>query len=448
MFEQEIDRVVRDLQGLVGVPLVESWQPSRDRVVLGWKNGTLLVIVPRGPHARLHTIERRPPNPAKPFSFQGLCRSRLGGVTVALAKSPGEREVVLRFSGDTDSSLVVRLSGKSSGLWLLEGDRVVASIDGPAPDALPPLPARIPLADAPRFGPVDGSWDLGARVFFTAREAAGLTAELRAAAARALGVRQRRDLRLLEHLRSDLQGADEASVWRRRAELLSANLWRVPRGAATVEVEDWDSGETSVLTWTPGVSPAAAMERWFAQARRLERAAVQIHARIGALEQSIAATALALARVDDASEEDLRRWRGERPTRVVAAAGFPWRTWVGPRGEHVRIGWNEAGNRRLVFQLARGHHVWMHLRDRPSAHVVLELAKGSSATLEHLLAAAQILLGRSGFEVGDAADVQYAWVRDVRAVPGPHTRVTVSGEKVLRVVSDAALLEGWTRSDA
>src|SRR5688572_24289717 len=119
MNEAEIGRVVDELQRLVGVPFGNLWQPSRDRVVLGLTDGTLLAMVPRGPGARLHTVAGRPANPARPFSFQGACRSRLHGPLTALVKVPGERVVRAEFGA---ARLELRLTGRSGGLWLLDGD--------------------------------------------------------------------------------------------------------------------------------------------------------------------------------------------------------------------------------------------------------------------------------------------------------------------------------------
>lgn len=444
MYEREIGEVVAEWQRLVGVPLADVWQPARDRLVVGWRDGTLGLMVPRGADARLHTIRSRPDNPARPFSFQGALRARLGGVTRAIHKVPGEREVRFTFER---GALVLRLTGKSGGLWLLEDGVVVASSEGPAPEQLPALPDRPPLPDPPRFSPVDGSWDLGARRYFEAREADGRLEALRRDAVGALTERLRRDARLHERLLDDLARTLQAPVLRRRAELLAGNLWQVRRGESTVSVEDWDTGEQVVLTWEARLAPAQVVERWMDHARRLERAREQLTARLEALNGVIEGWRAALSRAGSATEADLRGWIRERPRRPAPAGAGPWWEWVGPHGARARVGRDEVGNRKLVFQASRGHQVWMHLRDRSSAHVVLPLERGETPSLPHLLAGAQLLLDRAHVGAGEAQEVQYAWVRDLRSVPGTTAGVTVSGEKVLRVVSDAAHLAGWTRLD-
>jgi hypothetical protein len=71
--------------------------------------------------------------------------------------------------------------------------------------------------------------------------------------------------------------------------------------------------------------------------------------------------------------------------------------------------------------------------------------RDGSAALPHLLAAAQIALAGARVAPGDAAEVQYTRVRDVRAIPGRPGTVTVHDERVLRVVRDAVPPVGWTR---
>src|SRR5687768_13450194 len=119
MNEAEIGRVAGELRRLEGVPFGNLWQPARDRVVLGLADGTFVLMVPRGHVARFHTVAERPANPARPFSFQGACRARLRGPLTAVVKEPGERIVRFEFGA---ARLELWLTGRSGGLWLLDGD--------------------------------------------------------------------------------------------------------------------------------------------------------------------------------------------------------------------------------------------------------------------------------------------------------------------------------------
>ncbi|MCB9696105.1 MAG: NFACT family protein [Alphaproteobacteria bacterium] len=446
MNEEEIDGVLGELQRLVGMPLSNVWQPARDRVVLGWRDGTLLVIVPRGPLARLHTIASRPTNPARPFSFQGACRARLQGPCTSMGRAPTERIVRLAFAS---GALELRLTGRSGGLWLLDDEgRVVASLEGPAPEALPDLPERGVSRGTTRFRPEgDQTWNDAAERWFAAEERRRREKELRGRLERSLARAIQHHVRLLENLGRDLERAEAGPEVRHRADLLTANLWRCERGTRVVDVEDWETGQTVTLTLPDDLgSPQNVAQRWFQQARRLERMGDHVLQRMDGVERELRELRVRAERLDELPLEELVRLERSLPRderRSGPAPSLPWEEWTGPGGLRIRVGRNEAGNRRLVFQASKGHDWWMHLKDRPSAHVVLSVAKGASPSLPHLLAGAQLLLQRAGMGDGEGAEVQYARVRDLRSVPGGGATVTVSEERVLRATRRASELSGW-----
>ncbi|MBX2798793.1 MAG: NFACT family protein [Myxococcales bacterium] len=448
MNEAELAAVVEDLQSAIGAPLSGLWQPARDRVVVGLSGGPLLLLVPRGPVARIHSIGRRPKNPPRPFSFQGACRSRLRGRLVSLLKVPGDRIVRLEF---TTGTLELRITGRSGGLWLLDDEEVVAAYDGPAPARLPPVAVRPDRQDQPRFEPLDGSMDRAADRYFTALERDLRARERRGLVERRLKRAIQRGRRLLGHLEQDLSRAEEGPEHRRRADLLAANLHRVERGAERIVLEDWETGQPVHVELDPGRPASDTLEQLYRRASRMERVADRVLQRMDDVEAELAQWAASLkelATADLESLEELERRLPALPSRGSdAQVVLPWSTWTGPRGERVLVGRHERGNRRLTFQVAKGTDWWMHIRGRPGAHLVLPMTRGQTPPLQHLLAAAQIALVHAKVPEGDAADVQYARVRDVRAIPGEGARVRIADERVLRVTRDASEIVGWVKDD-
>ncbi len=450
MNDAELAAVASELERRVGLSASGLWQPSRDRVVLGLGDRTFLLMVPRGPLARVHTITRRPKNPPRPFSFQGACRAHLRGALLSVTKVADDRVLRLTFA---TGALELRLTGRRGGLWLLgpEG-AVIAAYDGPAPHALPVLPPRPVRDDEIRFAPVDGSYDLGARRFFAQLERAQRAKERRSSLERRLKRSIQRAQRLLENLEQDLERAEQAPELRHAADLLASNLHRVERGAHTVQVDDWNTGESIELTLDPSRPASEQLEQLYRRASRLDRVGDRVLERLDATERELAELHRALRDLPHADLETLEALDQRLPalstgSRGPAAVHRPWTCWVGPHGQRVLVGRNERGNRKLTFQVARGSDWWMHLRERPGAHLILPTAKDQVPSLDHLLAAAQIALIHGKVPEGDAADVQYARIRDVRAIPGELARVQVADERVLRVTRDAAELVGWIRED-
>jgi len=448
MNQEELHQVVSSLQSCVGLRLQNAWQPARDRVVLGLSDGRFLLLVPKGQNARLHTLNARPRNPQKPFSFQGACRAHLRGPITALERDPHDRMVDIRFG---PMRLHLRLTGKSGGLWLMEEGRVIAAYDGPAPASLPPLTPRTLRGDPPRFQPRDGeTWEAAAAHWFGDREAKTLLEATRTETRRALRRHLQRKRRLEERLLEDLDRASRAPELRQQADALAANLHTLDRGLSQVFLQSLeDPSRTLCIDLDPAKPAAATMERLYGKARRLDRVADRVLERLDDVSAVVSKLAESLSIVEDAPLAELRRLRKQAPSqgrRATPQARRPWVTWTGPRDERVLVGRDARGNRQLTFQKARGHDFWLHLRGRPGAHVLLPLSKHQSPPLPLLLTAAQIALVHAKISEGAHADVQYTRARHVRSIPGaPDGRVLVTEEKVLHVVRDPSVLVGWSR---
>lgn len=442
MTDAELQWVVDRLQLWLGRPFTGAWQPARDRVVLGIGESNLL-LVPRGPFARVHPMTSRPKNPPRPFSFQGALRARVRGHLTAATRWPDDRIVELAFG---EQVLHLRVTGRSGGLWLIDTGSVVAAFDGPAPDALPEPPSagRIPRAHI-RFD-AQGD-DFAPERWFSRAERDRRESDRRGALKASLTRQIDRKRRLIDGLRSDLDSAALAPKIRRQADALAANLHRFRRGAAIAVVNDL---EDESITWELPLDttrpPSFVLERMYAKASRLERGADRVVENIDRAETQIREYTDRILRLDAATEEELAALEKSLPksaSRAAEAAARPWTEWTGPRGETVLVGKNADSNRRLTFNVAKGDDFWLHVRGTPGAHVIVKLPRGKTPDLALLLSAAQLALAASGIVNGAAADVQYTRVRNVRAIPGKPGLVTVHEERVLHVTRDRDALAGW-----
>ncbi len=446
--EQELTRVVAALQCFVGARLQNAWQPMRDRVVLGLSDGSFLLIVPRGPYSRLHTVPGRGRNPPKPFSFQGACRAHLGGPVTAIDKVPGERIVELWFG---PRRLHLRLTGRSGGLWLVNGEDVIAAYDGPATGGLPLLVPRVLRNDPPRFQPRGTeSWNEAAARWFNERERHQRVEETRTTVRRSLRRLLGRKQRLARHLQQDLEGATQAPILRGQADTLAANLHQIPRGTSQISLPSLEDPERFVtLQLDPARPPAATMERLYSKARRLDRVGDRVVERLVEVEAALIRLQGALVEVETADDRGLAHLRKLAPPQNRGHGRDvrrPWVTWLGPGEEKILVGRDAKGNRQLTFQRARGHDFWLHIRGRPGAHIVVPVTKDHPPPLELLLAAAQIALVHAKLPDGTKADVLYTRAKNVRSIPGaPDGRVLVNDEKVLHVTREPAVLVGWSR---
>jgi predicted ribosome quality control (RQC) complex YloA/Tae2 family protein len=92
------------------------------------------------------------------------------------------------------------------------------------------------------------------------------------------------------------------------------------------------------------------------------------------------------------------------------------RTFQSKDGITILVGKTRDENLELTFKVARGNDVWMHLRGRPGAHVVIPVQPGKSTPLETLLDAAVLAVFYSGGEHWGKTEVDYTFKKYVKRI--------------------------------
>jgi predicted ribosome quality control (RQC) complex YloA/Tae2 family protein len=83
------------------------------------------------------------------------------------------------------------------------------------------------------------------------------------------------------------------------------------------------------------------------------------------------------------------------------------------------VGRGATHNDALTFKVAKPHHLWLHARGVPGAHVVVPLEKKQTIDQETLLDAAHLAFHHSDARGERAGEVSYTPVRYVRKAGAP-----------------------------
>ena len=432
---------------LEGARLQEVRVPGPGCVVLSLRRPgeTVHLLLDAGtPSASFHTIERPPPNPRVALALQGLLRKELRGRLTALGVEGSGRALTLRF-GEGDAARTVRwVGGRHGRIELLSMDR---SGDGLGSDrGAPPGPSR-------------GFGEAELRAHFEALRAGTELEDARRDLRRHLASRAKAARRLLAKRRVEAERGAHAAKLRAEGDLLQGAFHLLKRGLASIEVPDWHrGGEPVVVALDPALAPAEQVERLYRAARRATRAGEAAALRIPEAEARIDALTRALARLPEArSVDDVHDIRDGLPRelrpRVARAAAKsvesrarPWRTYVTGKGIRILAGRGARENDELTLRHANGNDVWLHVRGRPGAHVVVR-GPGPSPSPELLRLAAQVAMAHSGVPDGEAADVAWTRAKYVQKKKGMAPgRVLVTQERVLHLRADRSALDGLERS--
>lgn len=460
----EIDLVLTELAPrLVGARLQEVRVPAPDRVVLSFHapGDTIhLLVVVQSVHARLHPLERPPPNPRLALAVQGALRATLGGTCTALARDAGERVIRARIGEHT---LLAELTGRHGNLFILGAEDTIELCLLPSRshrrDLRPGQPYVPPASTPPfprpkRFAPPDVAGQVA--TYYAGRELAEGLEERRGTALRPLRTARKRLVRKARRQQREADRGATVDDLRREADLLGAQVHALRPGMESITVEDWFEPGAPVrrIRLDPARSPREQIDRRYKQARRLERGAGRAAAELARSEQELTALEAALRTVEGAEDvEELaaiveqlpRRWRPQaRPRRARKIERLPYHEYRTPSGAAIWVGRSARDNDAMTFRHARGRDAWLHVVGRSGSHVVIPI-DGQGPDPVVLDAAAQLALAHSGLKEGDDAEVAWTRVKHVRKVKGVVGKVTYSQERVLWVRRERGRIEGVER---
>jgi hypothetical protein len=288
----------------------------------------------------------------------------------------------------------------------------------------------------------------------------------------ALDRAQKKVVRRIAAIGKDLERVAEADALSLQAQWLVAEAARAPRGARSLRVTDWSSGEARVieLPLDPARSAREQVEALFKRARRIKRGVAiarerqeQAEARRELLSR-LAAEAIA-AEAQEKLEVLARRARAgaagdfSLATDAVARSSAParpaqvrrkaYRTFVGSLGATILVGRGGADNDELTLHLARPHDLWLHARGVPGAHVVVPLDKGHPCPPEVLVDAAHLAAHFSDARGELSVEIEHTPKRFLRKPRGSAPGlVVVAREKVLTLRVDPARLAALLATEA
>jgi predicted ribosome quality control (RQC) complex YloA/Tae2 family protein len=268
-----------------------------------------------------------------------------------------------------------------------------------------------------------------------------------------------------EAIRGDLAKIEQADRIAEQAQWLVAAAARAPRGATSLTVTDWSTGEAveKVFPLDPSKSAKEQVEAMFKRAKRLRLGArvaaerlAQTEAQLAAIEAAKDAVELAeaLPAIDAALQNAKRaaprditlpgHLSSGGPAKPKKAAGrTPYRAFFARSGRRLMVGKGATDNDELTLHFARPHDLWLHAKDRTGGHVIVPLDRGQTCSAEDLVDAAHLAAHFSEARDEKVVDVQYTDRRYLRKPKGsPAGFVVVDREKVLVLRVEAELLRG------
>ena len=229
--------------------------------------------------------------------------------------------------------------------------------------------------------------------------------------------------------REALLSAEHAEEHKRRGELITANLYRLERGATSFETIDYydESAPTVTIELDGRLSPSANAQRCFKLYNKAKTAKLVLTEQIALWESELDYLATVRAFLERSEcEDDLAeirdelynsgyasRMKGYKSPRKIKSSPYTFKT---SGGFTLMVGKNNIQNDKLTFKTASKDDLWFHTKDIPGSHVIL-ITEGEEPGDIDYTEACQVAAYYSQAK-GDNVAVDYTRVRNIKKPQG------------------------------
>lgn len=209
------------------------------------------------------------------------------------------------------------------------------------------------------------------------------------------------------------------------------------------KVYDYSDEEWIAIPCDPQLSVQEQAEKFFKDHKKTKRRIEESEERLRSFDQEIETQTLLLKKVQalqgqEPSQEVHNQLRSLFPSQSSSSVrNRKKKKWKGKafqsqEGLSLWVGKNLSENLDLTFKFAHGNDLWMHVRGKPGAHLVIPLSHQRTASLDTLLDAAQLVIYFSGGKSWGKTEVDYTYRKHVKRIKNSK-EVSYSQEKTLVV---------------
>ena len=244
-----------------------------------------------------------------------------------------------------------------------------------------------------------------------------------------LGNLTERTARKLQKQQTELAQCGDREQLRIYGDLLHANLYRIERGAAFVDVENFydPEGKTVRIKLNPAISPAANAQKFYKDYQKAKTAETVLaeqlkkgRAELAYLESvadlvNRAETERELSQIREELTEQgyLKVPKGKMPKQ----SALPPLSFTSTDGFPIYVGRNNRQNDKLTLKTAAKTDMWLHTKDIHGSHVIIS-AEGKIVSDIAIREAAQLAAYHSKARESSNVPVDYTLVKHVSKPSG------------------------------
>ncbi len=229
--------------------------------------------------------------------------------------------------------------------------------------------------------------------------------------------------------KDELKNSADREKLRICGDLIQANIYRIPKGASEIEVENYyEDGQPLIkIKLDPALSATANSQKYYKNYRKAKTAEQVLKVQIENAEKELDYVSSVLDSLSRAaSVPELSEIREEltdqgyiktKVKRQKREAPMPPLEFTSPAGFRILVGRNNRQNDQLTLKTANKNDIWLHTKDIPGSHTII-ITEGRNVDDETLLYAARLAAGHSKASEAGKVPVDYTRVRFVSKPSG------------------------------
>ncbi len=259
-------------------------------------------------------------------------------------------------------------------------------------------------------------------------------------------------IRKVKKQKKTILKAEKADYYQKLGELLTAHMHLVKKGDDSVKVVDYYDPEQKeiVIELNPNKSPSENAQSFFQTYHKLKKSKEHLQKEIEKATLEIAYLDQLLQQLESAREEDLEEIREELQEQGYLKKRISKKVekkkhnkpsldeYVASDGTLIYVGRNNKQNDYLTNRFASKNHIWLHAKDIPGSHVVIQSENPEESTLKE---AAIIAAFYSKAKHSSSVPVDYTEVKNVKKPSGAKPGFVIyEKQKTLYVTPDEYLI--------
>lgn len=189
--------------------------------------------------------------------------------------------------------------------------------------------------------------------------------------------------RRLKNLREDLQKGTEAYTYKKKGDLITANIYQLQRGLKEITLPSLEEPfEEMTISLNPALGPAENAQKYYQQYQKLKKSCHHLEKEIRKVKNELKYLSQVLASIEQAKEEEdlLSIWEEleeesyikKRKRKASKKRASKPLHFLSSQGYDIFVGRNNKENDFLTMKMAHREDLWLHVKDLAGSHVIIK----------------------------------------------------------------------------